>query len=143
MTLGMEFHDARLLDLVCNADGSGHALFHASIYRSEGVVFVDAQGSGWQNFRLAFRGMWIDGIIAESGEHVSDGALWVDGKVQENVILLPANHHGTIQLDLVISPLFETLKIHANEISSMLEGPWELETIWSPDEMHELSKSRP
>jgi hypothetical protein len=135
MTLGMEFHDSRLLDLVCGSDGNGHALFHAYIYRSEGLVFKDPQESGWQNCRLIFQGMRLEGTPVEPGEYVSDGALWVDGEVHDNVILLPADHHGTVQVHLVMSPLFETLKIHADKMSSTLEGPWELEHVWSLAEM--------
>jgi hypothetical protein len=135
MTLGMEFHDARLLDLVCGSDGSGHALFRACIYRADGIVFKDPQESGWQNCRLIFQGMRIEGNRVEPGEYASDGALWVDGEIHDNVILLPADHRGTIQVHLVMSPLFETLKIHADKISSRLEGPWEFERAWTLDEM--------
>jgi hypothetical protein len=135
MTLGLEFHDARLLGLVCNSDGSGYLLLHAYIYRSEGIVFEDPQESGWQDCLLSFKGMRIEGARVEPDEYVSEGAMRVDGTVHDHVILLPANSRGTIQVDLVISPLFETLKIHATEISSTLEGPWELERVWGPDEM--------
>jgi hypothetical protein len=135
MTLGMEFHDAQLLGLDCGSDGSGYLLLHAYIYRSEGIVFEDPQESGWQNCRFSFKGMRIEGPRVEPNEYVSGGAMRVDGTVHDHVILLPASFRGRIQLDLVISPLFETLRIHATEISSTLEGPWELERIWAPDEM--------
>jgi len=135
MTLGMEFHDARLLDLICRSDGSGHALFHACIYRSEGVVFIDPQESGWQNCRLTFQGMRVEGTSVEPGEYSSGGSLWVDGKIHDDVVLLPLDHDGAIQVHLVMSPLFETLKIHAEKVSSTLEGPWELERVWSLEEM--------
>jgi hypothetical protein len=79
--------------------------------------------------------MRIEGPRVEPNEYVSGGAMRVDGTVHDHVILLPASFRGRIQLDLVISPLFETLRIHATEISSTLEGPWELERIWGPDEM--------
>jgi hypothetical protein len=129
----MEFHDSRLLDLVCHPDGTGHALFDAYVYRSEGIVFEDAQESGWQKFRLLFEGMHIEGELVAPEEYASEGAMWVNEKQHENLILLPANHSGTIQLDLVLSPLFDTLKIHASKVISQLEGPWELEAIWDTD----------
>ena len=135
MTLGMEFHDAQLLGLDCDSDGSGYLLLHAYIYRSEGIVFEDPQESGWQNCRLSFKGMRIEGARVEPNEYVSEGAMRVDGTVHDHVILLPANFRGAIQLNLVISPLFETLRIQATEIASTLEGPWELERIWGPEEM--------
>jgi hypothetical protein len=135
MTLGMEFHDARLLELVCGSDGNGHVLFHACVYRSDGVVFEDPQESGWQNCRLIFQGMRVEGTRVERGDYASEGALWVDGEVHDNVILLPADHHGSIQVHLMMSPLFETLRIHAERILSALEGPWELERVWNLDDM--------
>ncbi len=135
MTLGMEFHDSRLLDLVCRSDGHGYALFDAYVYRSEGIVFRDPQESGWQNCRLTFQGMRLEGNSVEPGEYVSEGSLWVDGEVHVNVFLLPADHHGSIEIHLVMSPLFETLKIFADSITSTLEGPWELETVWNLEEM--------
>jgi len=130
MTLGMEIHDSRLLELVCNPDGKGHALFHAYIYRSEGIVFKDAQESGWQNFRLIFEEMRIEGELPGPREYADRGELWVDGKNENGVILLPADHVGDICLELVLSPLFGTLKIYGSKINSQLEGPWSLEAIW-------------
>jgi hypothetical protein len=133
MTLGMEIHDSQLLDVVCNPDGIGHVLFHAYIYRSDGVVFKDAQESGWQNFRLIFEGMRIEGDLVEPSEYATDGELWIDGKNENGVILLPADHTGDICLELVLSPLFGTLKIYGSKITSQLEGPWSLEAIWDAD----------
>jgi hypothetical protein len=131
MTIGMEFHDARLLDFMCAPDGDGYVLFHACVYRSNGVVFKDPQESGWQKCRLSFRGMRVDGDLVEEGEYTSEGALWVNGEVYDNVILLPANYEGSIQVNLVMSPLFEKLEIHAESISTTLEGPWEFERVWN------------
>jgi hypothetical protein len=135
MTIGMEFHDARLLDFVYGSDGNGHILFHACICRSDGVVFEDPQESGWQNCRLVFQGMRVEGALIEPGEYATEGALWVDGKIHDNVILLPADHDGSIEVRLMMSPLFETLKIHAERIASTLEGPRELERVWNLDDM--------
>ena len=131
MTIGMEFHDARLLDFMCGPDGDGYVLFHACVYRSNGVVFKDPQESGWQKCRLAFRGMRVKGDLVEEGEYTSEGALWVNGEVYDNVILLPANYEGSIQVNLVMSPLFEKLEIHAESISTTLEGSWEFEREWN------------
>ena len=133
MTLGMEIHDSRLLDLICNPDGTGHILFDAYIYRSEGVVFKDAQESGWQDFRLIFEGMRIEGGLVAPGEYASEGELWINGRNENGVILIPSDHAGDICLELVLSPLFGTLKIFGSRIRSQLEGPWSLEAIWDVD----------
>ncbi|MDE3104498.1 MAG: hypothetical protein KGK08_04920 [Acidobacteriota bacterium] len=130
MTIGMDFHDARLLELVCNSDGGGHALLRACIFKSNGIVFEDAQESGWQNCRLVFQGMRVQGTPAELGAYASEGDMRVDGKSHGGLILLPADYQGSIQINLVLSPLFETLTIHAQRITSLLEGPWELEATW-------------
>jgi hypothetical protein len=135
MTIGMEFHDARLLDFVCGSDGNGHALFRAYIYRSDGVVFKDPQESGWQNCRLVFHGMRVEGTPVGPGEYVSDGTLWVNGESYHDTVILPADHHGSIQVHLTMSPLFEVLKIRAEQISFKPEGPWDLEHVWTLDEM--------
>ncbi len=133
MTQAMEIHDARLLELVHHGDRAGHALFHAYIYRSEGVVFSDAYESGWQNFRLNFEGMRIEGDLVAPGEYASGGAIWVNGTKEDNIIQLPADHSGEICLELVLSPLFDTLTIRATKVTSSLEGPWVLEEYWDAD----------
>ena len=79
--------------------------------------------------------MRLEGNSVEPGEYVSEGSLWVDGEVNDNVFLLPTDHHGSIEIHLVMSPLFETLKIFADSITSRLEGPWELETVWNLEDM--------
>ena len=135
MTLGMEFHDTRLLELVCNPDGSGYLLLHACVYRSEGTVFEDPQESGWQDCRLSFEDMRVNGPRVEPNEYISEGQVKVDGLVHDHVIRLPGNHRGTVEVKLVIAPLFEPLTIQASEMSSSLEGPWALERIWGPDDM--------
>jgi hypothetical protein len=135
MTLGLEFHDARLLELVCKSDGTGYLLLHAYIYRSEGIVFEDRQESGWQDCRLSFADLRVEGARVDPNEYISAGQVSIDGKIHDHVILLPANHRGVVEMKLVISPLFETLKIQASEISSSLEGPWVLERIWGPSDM--------
>jgi hypothetical protein len=133
MTFGMEFHDSRLLDMCCEGDGKGFALFHAYVYRSEGRVFQDAQESGWQNVRFHLEGMHIDGVFGEFGEYAADGNLWVNGSNGNGVTLLPADHVGEICLELCLSPLFDTVKIYASRISSTFEGDFKLESTWVSD----------
>jgi hypothetical protein len=133
MTTAMEIHDSRLLEIECDCDGKGFALFHAVVFRSEGVVFKDAQESGWQNLRFQFEGMRIEGKIVELDEYAYDGNLWVNGSNENGVISLPANHSGDVCLEMSLSPTFETIKIHASRISSALEGEFELEAIWDAD----------
>jgi hypothetical protein len=130
MTYGMEFHDSRLLELRCDDDGSGFALFHGCVYSSEGTVFEDAQESGWQNVRFLFEGMRVEGQIVE---YASDGDLWVNGKNENGIALLPEDHDGDICLELRLSPLFDILKIHASGVNSNFEGDFELECLWDAD----------
>src|ERR1700689_2279117 len=130
MTFGMEFHDSRLLDVRCEGDGKGFALFHGYVYRSEGQVFQDVQESGWQNVRFHFQGMHIEGVFTEFGGYASDGNLWGNGSNENGVTLLPADHVGDICLELCLSPAFEITKIYASQISSTVEGEFALESTW-------------
>jgi hypothetical protein len=130
LTYGIEFHDTWLKDLRCNGDGTGFALLHASVYQSEGMVFKDAQLSGWQNIRFSFEGMRIEGEVVELNQYASDGELWIDGKNDNGTAMLPADHEGDICLELCLAPEFNTIKIHATSIRSEFEGEFELEAKW-------------
>jgi hypothetical protein len=133
LTYGIEFHDSRLKDIRCNRDGTGFALFHACVYQSEGMVFQDAQISGWQNVRFSFEGMKIEGEIVELGQYASDGDLWIDGKNDNGIAILPADHKGDIYLELRLAPEFNTVKIHASSIQSEFEGEFEPECLWDSE----------
>jgi len=130
MTQTMEIHDGKLLEIIRHDDGTGHVLFHAFIYRSEGTDFKDAYEAGWQNIRLTFEGMQIDGELVPPEEYAHSGDLWINGNNENGIIWLPANHTGEICLELVLSPVFDTLKIRATKVTSSLEGPWVLEAYW-------------
>jgi hypothetical protein len=135
MTTAMEIHDSYLRELSWNAEGSGYALFHAVIYRSEGQVFKDAQESGWQDLHIDFKGMYVEEEVADLTDdpHAHSGALTIDGIVQDGAIELPLDTTGSICLELQIAPLFGTMKIHANRAKSTLIGKFELETIWDSE----------
>jgi len=132
MTIAMEFHDTYLRQLHCDTHGAGYAILRAVIYRSEGEVFKDAQESGYQELRLAFTGMRIEGEIPdlEFDPYASDGELWIDGKNSNGMAYLPLDQTGQICLELRINPLFETLKIHATYVRSTLQGPFDSHRTW-------------
>ena len=132
MTSAMEMHDSYLRELHCGEDGRGYAVFHASVFRSEGDVFKDAQESGWQDLRFDFEGMRIEGEIVDLADdpYASDGDLWVNGTNENGVIYLPANHSGLICLEMRLNPSFAWLKIHATKMTSSLGGELRVDTNW-------------
>lgn len=132
MTYGFEFHDSRLLEARCEATGEGTLLFHASVYRSQGLVFEDPQVSGFQNVRFRFEGMRVDGSLNKVAEYASDGALWIDG-VRHELPLLPVDHRGEVRMELQLSPDFGITTIHATHIVSTFEGEFEPEFQWDAE----------
>jgi hypothetical protein len=133
VTYGMEMHDSSLLEVACNPDGRGFALFHGVVYQSEGQVFEDAQRSGWQDVRFDFEGMKIEGEVGKLKTYASDGELWVDGKNENGVITLPVKRSGEICLEMMLADDFRTLKIHATKITSSFVGEFELEAYWDAE----------
>jgi hypothetical protein len=130
VTYGMEMHDSSLLEVTCNPDGTGFALFHAVVYQSEGQVFEDAQRSGWQDVRFDFEGMRIEG---EVGELVLDGELWINEKKYENTFSLPTRHAGKICLTMYLEGDYRKLNIHATSMTSSFVGEFELESYWDAE----------
>jgi hypothetical protein len=126
----MEMHDSWLLEVVCNPDGAGYAVFHGVVYRSEGRVFQDAQESGYQDVRFDFEEMRIEGEVGELKTWASDGELWIDGKNENGIIYLPADHTAELCLEICLADDFRTLKIHASQVSSAFIGEFELEAHW-------------
>jgi hypothetical protein len=129
-TCGMEMHDSWLLEVACDADGKGFALFDGVVYRSEGQVFKDAQQSGLQRVRFDFEGMKIEGEIGELKTWAMDGELWVDGKNENGILFLPALHTGQICLEMELADDFRTLKIHASKVTSSFENKFDHTANW-------------
>jgi hypothetical protein len=138
MTYGLEIHDTRLLALRRDTDGRGYALLHTFVYRGAGRLFeTDMYECGWQDARLDFEGMSVEGEVDLSKEpYASDGCLQIGEQVEENIVYLPADHTGKICLEMCLSPEFDTLKIHASKMTSTLLGEFQLEAIWNTDGTH-------
>jgi len=130
MNYAMEIHDSCLEEVICNTDGTGYALFNASIFRSEGQVFKGADESGWQKLRFDFEGMQIEGEVGELKTWASGGTLCVDDVEQKHAIFLPANHEGKIVFEMCLLDDDRILKIHARKVRSNLIGEFELEGRW-------------
>jgi hypothetical protein len=130
MTCGMEMHDSSLLEVTYDRDGKGFVLFHAYVYQSKGQVFRDAQRSGWQDVRFDFEGMRIEGEIGELKAAAYNGELWIDGKNENGIIFLPANHDGEICLEMTLAGDARTLKIHASKVTSSFVSEFEVEAYW-------------
>jgi hypothetical protein len=82
MNTAMEMHDSGLLELRTEADGSGFALFRAVVWRSEGMPGQDAQESGWQNVRMRFTDMIVEGSWKGDPPYASGGFLSLDVRFQ-------------------------------------------------------------
>jgi hypothetical protein len=80
MNLAMEMHDSFVLDLGQSDDGKGFILFHAVIHRSLGVPCSDPNENGWQDVRMSFTQMTVDGEIQLPREYAIDGKLTIDGE---------------------------------------------------------------
>lgn len=132
MNYAMEIHDSRLTDFAVNPDGTGFLLFHAVIYRSNGKLFEDAQESGWQQIRLSFAGMTVEGDLVRESRSL-DGDLVVNGVQGGGIVHLPANHLGEIQFEFDQANDFNTRVVRATAMRSELEGEFELETYWDTD----------
>jgi len=124
MNHAMEFHDSYLKDWGCDESGHGFMLFHAFVYRSEGeIVDCDDSESDYQNLRLNFEGMRIEGKVDFSEDtYLSEGTLWVNGVEHDNIVHLPANHEGELRMEICVSPAFDITKIYATKMSSELTG---------------------
>jgi len=137
MNYAMELHDSRLEAWQCDEAGRGFALFYACIHRADGPIFVENalnHESGWQRLRFGFYGMRIEGEVDFAEEpYVHEGELWVNGTNSKNIIFLPAEHTGEICLKMCVSPLFNTVKIHATIMESELVGEFEPEHVWQED----------
>ena len=61
---------------------------------------------------------------------MSDGFLFVNDTKEDNLILFPAQHVGSICLSMIVSDDFSTRNIRADSANVEAEGEFELETAW-------------
>lgn len=135
MNTAMEMHDSVVLQAEGSVDGSGFILFQAVVFRSSERPALDPGESGWQNVRMTFTDMDVEGLIPNDRPYAAAGYLSVDGTRDDGLIPFPANHVGEILLSMVLSDEFETTNIRASSVSIKAEGEFELERIWPRPEL--------
>jgi hypothetical protein len=128
MNTAMEMHDSVVLQVESSADGSGFILFRAVIFRSPLRPAIDPGEGGWQNVRMTFKDMRVEGTIPNDEPYAADGYLSVDRISDDGLIPFPANHLGEILLSMVLSDKFETTNIRASSVSILAEGEFEFES---------------
>jgi hypothetical protein len=130
----MEMHDSVILAFEHNPDGGGVLLFKGSVYHAEGEPGRTLpQKSGWQNVRMQFTDMIVEGKIQDDKPYAADGSLRLDGFEYDNLIPVPLSHLGSVLLSMTLSDDFAGTIVRASNISIVVEGEFELEYIWNED----------
>lgn len=96
----IEIHDS-VLDALSLHNGDAVLHFsHLYIHETEGVPGIDA-GTGWsQQGKLTISTGIIEGSFSELPRDLWDGCLAMDGTVSENMIPVPLDYKGKIELRL-------------------------------------------
>jgi hypothetical protein len=134
MNYAFEFHDSRLVEFERREDASGFLLFRGSVYRTQGELFQAGQESGFQFVRIHFTGMHVNGPVVLD-EHCTVGSITLDGHLTGGIIYLPLDQEGPVQIELQLSPQFETTIVDAQSIRVELEGEFERERVWEEDDI--------
>jgi hypothetical protein len=118
---GIELHDSVLASLKSVEDKIEIAFRPAYIHRTEGIPGVDP-GTGWtQDIVLVVESGVVEGQVAELPFDVSDGELQVAGLQLQNVLPLPLDYRGNIELRLLLKSS-EQLVIRGSRITSESAG---------------------
>jgi hypothetical protein len=123
-------HDSGVLAVSREDDGSGFVLFHGYVYRSAGNPGHDPSESGWQNVRMRFTDMTVEGPPCEPDAYVSDGDLTVNGAQFNNMIPFSASNCGKVCLSMCVAYDFEMRTIRGASISIEAEGEFKIEAVW-------------
>jgi hypothetical protein len=134
MNYAFELHDSRLVEFERREDASGFLLFRGSVYRTQGELFQAGQQSGFQFVRIHFTGMHVDGPVVLD-EHCTVGSITLDGHLTGGIIYLPLDQEGPVQIEIQLSPQFETTIVDAQSIRVELEGEFERERVWEEDDI--------
>jgi hypothetical protein len=120
MNGAIEIHDSYLTSVAEHGDMLKLHL-SAYIHRSEGRPAVDA-GTGWTQGVILVFGDWImEGSITEWPADLYDGTLEIDGEASENIIPIPLDRKGTIQLTLKPKS-DDPIVVRGNSVRLELEG---------------------
>jgi hypothetical protein len=83
---------------------------------------VDA-GTGWtQVVILVFGSGTLEGSITKWPADLYDGTLEIDGEASENIIPIPLDRKGNIQLTLKPSFIDEPIVVRGNHVRLELQG---------------------
>ena len=115
MNSAIEIHDSSLTSITKRSDLL-ELRFDAYIHISEGAPGVDA-GTGWtQDVMLVFDSGTLEGSITEWPAVLYDGTLEIDGEASENIIPIPLDRKGNIQLTLKPSSMDEPIIVRGNHV---------------------------
>lgn len=120
MNSAIEIHDSYLTSISKQGD---EVRLHLSAYihKSDGTPGTDA-GTGWiQDATILFGSGTVEGSIAEWPAWLWDGALDINGNASDNVIPVPLDRDGTVQLTLE-SKGGERIVVRGNHVRLELEG---------------------
>jgi hypothetical protein len=96
----IEIHDSVLDALSLDHGDAALHFSHLYIHETEGVPGIDA-GTGWsQEGKLTISTGIIEGSFSELPRDLWDGCLAMDGTVSENMIPVPLDYKGKIELRL-------------------------------------------
>ena len=97
----IEIHDSRVAEI---SERAGTVIVHflpAYLHKSEGRPAIDS-GTGWiQEARLVFFEASVSGEFPDWPCDIMDGGITVDGERHDNLIPLPLEAKGLIELRLI------------------------------------------
>jgi hypothetical protein len=123
----IEIHDSELEQITLEGTTAVLRFPHVYIHASAGRPGIDA-GTGWgQRALLRIGNAGIEGSFSDENREgnrgvwwLSDGALTVNGSVSDNLIPIPLDVHGEVELKLECRG--EVVRIHGNSAKLELIG---------------------
>src|SRR5580693_2661659 len=117
----IEIHDSKLQSIAIRA---GHVVLDFSsayIHQSDGRPSIDA-GTGWtQHAVIRVRGDVVSGCLTELPCDLSSGYLTMNGQHSDNLIPIPLNRDGEVELHLT-SAFAESVQVRGNRVTVELLG---------------------
>jgi hypothetical protein len=117
----IEIHDSKLQSIAIRA---GHVVLDFSsayIHQSDGRPSIDA-GTGWtQHAVIRVRGDVVSGSLTELPCDLSSGYLTFNGQHSDNLIPIPLNRDGEVELHLT-SAFAESVQVRGSRVTLELLG---------------------
>jgi hypothetical protein len=121
MNSAIEIHDSSLISIAKRGD-LFELRFDAYIHTSEGTPGMDG-GTGWtQIVLLVFGSGTLEGSITKWPSVLYGGTLEIDGEASENIIPIPLDRKGNIQLTLKPSSIDDPIVVRGNHVRLELQG---------------------